>query len=47
MAVHEKMQYLIVTSGDGDDMLIILEDRLEPLREVLGTLDIVARLSGG
>ncbi len=41
------MQYLIVTSGDGDDMLIILEDRLEPLREVLGTLDIVARLSGG
>ena len=45
VAVHKDLSYILALPDDGD-MLVILEDRLNPLREILGNLRIVARLQG-
>ena len=45
VAVHNDLPYILVLPDDGD-MLVIEEDRLNPLREVLGNLRMVARLRG-
>lgn len=39
------MQYLLVMPAAGD-ILVISEDRLDAMRQVLGTLDVLGRIAG-
>lgn len=40
------MEYAIVEPNDGGRLLVIAMDRLEPLREILGDLTVLAKFSG-
>ena len=45
VAVHAEMQYLLVENDCGE-ILVIAEDRLGPIREILGSLHVHAHLTG-
>ena len=45
MAVRNDLQYAVVRTTSGR-VLIIQAERLEPLQEKLGSLDVISRLTG-